>query len=331
MSDDGASAPVTGQLRAEAAQWFARMRGPNAPQWREEFERWLARGALHRIAYNRIAGRFADAKLLKSHYSRHRRHRWIAVAAIVSFLAIIPLLMHDLRTPLRKAESTVTPHSLQVVTVVGEVRPVRLADGSRMILDSDSLVSIRMDRKHRLVDLRRGRARFDVARDDRPFLVTAAGGEVAAKHAVFDVRAFTVDRVEVDAIRGQIDVRQDGFDDDRTKGREAFRPAVFLTGGQMVRLASRARLTPVAANRARWTWPLLRLVVDRVPLEQVVAEANRYSVQKIAVPDARVQQLRVSGSFRIDDGSGLAARLAAVFHLTTERRSPSLIVLRDEA
>ena len=44
-----------GQLFEEAAAWFARMRGPDAEASRDEFEAWLARGALHRSAYNRAA------------------------------------------------------------------------------------------------------------------------------------------------------------------------------------------------------------------------------------------------------------------------------------
>src|SRR3546814_15638638 len=41
------------------------MRGPDADARREEFEAWLARGALHRTAYNKIAETFSIGKGLK--------------------------------------------------------------------------------------------------------------------------------------------------------------------------------------------------------------------------------------------------------------------------
>ena len=44
-----------GQLRSEATNWFLTMRDRDAEQHRAEFEKWLARGAMHRAAYNSIA------------------------------------------------------------------------------------------------------------------------------------------------------------------------------------------------------------------------------------------------------------------------------------
>ena len=62
MSSTGS--PGKDGLLEEAAAWFARMRGPQAEVSRKEFERWLARGALHPAAYNRAAEAFAMGKLL---------------------------------------------------------------------------------------------------------------------------------------------------------------------------------------------------------------------------------------------------------------------------
>src|SRR3546814_2415667 len=50
------------QLNREAIEWFARMRGDEAERHRASFERWLARGALHRSAYNRIANVYSEGK-----------------------------------------------------------------------------------------------------------------------------------------------------------------------------------------------------------------------------------------------------------------------------
>ena len=82
-----------GQLFEEAAGWFARMRGPDAEASREEFEAWLARGALHRSAYNRAAEVFAMGKLLEEEetQARHPRRRLAAAAAVaaVSDVALV--------------------------------------------------------------------------------------------------------------------------------------------------------------------------------------------------------------------------------------------------
>ena len=64
MSEPETGPPAEDQLLQEAAAWFARMRGPDAEASRDEFEAWLARGALHRRAYNRAAEIFAMGKVL---------------------------------------------------------------------------------------------------------------------------------------------------------------------------------------------------------------------------------------------------------------------------
>lgn len=43
--------PRMDQQMREASLWFARMRGPDAEEWRPQFEQWLALGASHRGAY----------------------------------------------------------------------------------------------------------------------------------------------------------------------------------------------------------------------------------------------------------------------------------------
>src|SRR3546814_2384163 len=65
MNEDNDTPKRPGNLRDEAAEWFAIMRGPDADARREEFEAWLARGALHRTAYNKIAETFSIGKGLK--------------------------------------------------------------------------------------------------------------------------------------------------------------------------------------------------------------------------------------------------------------------------
>ena len=46
-------------LAGEGAQWFARMRAPDAEKRRAEFETWLGATPAHRSAYNRAAEIFA--------------------------------------------------------------------------------------------------------------------------------------------------------------------------------------------------------------------------------------------------------------------------------
>ncbi|MGN6620645.1 MAG: FecR domain-containing protein, partial [Sphingomonas sp.] len=172
-----------GQLRQEAAAWFARMRGPEAEQHRGAFEAWLARGALHRAAYNRIAETFSAGKVLKD----EPQGTWgflklssVRAGALVGVLTLFVLLVwavggnRSLSTPAASGVPT------QLVSVIGQMRRIPLADGSVVTLDSDSLLSVRFDRSSRYLRLEHGRARFEVSHDGRPFAVIAGNDRVVA-------------------------------------------------------------------------------------------------------------------------------------------------------
>jgi ferric-dicitrate binding protein FerR (iron transport regulator) len=57
MAEDDMPEPMPrmDQQMREASLWFARMRGPDAEEWRPQFEQWLALGASHRGRITELA------------------------------------------------------------------------------------------------------------------------------------------------------------------------------------------------------------------------------------------------------------------------------------
>lgn len=229
MTDDKDTPQRPGHLRQEASEWFAIMRGPEAGARREEFEAWLARGALHRTAYNRIAETFSLGKGLKdpiaademnaeprdaggrtvSTYKMAGLALAIVAGATVIYFGLpnsgssnrdLPQVASD-----TSASSSETGDQLQ--SKLGEIRDVRLDDGSRVTLDTDSLVLANYSKARRDVRLIRGRARFVVEHDQRPFVVTAGEGTITAVGTIFDVTLERDDRVVVQLLNGALDVR----------------------------------------------------------------------------------------------------------------------------
>src|SRR3546814_15110866 len=84
----------------------------------------------------------------------------------------------------------------ELASKIGEIRTVALEDGSRVTLDTDTILHIAYSPTERGLKLERGRARFDVSYDaSRPFVVFAGGGSITAHGTVFDVAV--VDRHEI--------------------------------------------------------------------------------------------------------------------------------------
>lgn len=341
--------PRMGQLMQEASVWFARMRGPDAESYRSEFEHWLALGAAHRGAYNRAGEIFAMGRFLAAEKAaadapanddEPTRWRWAAIAAGAAFLvsvagwAVFQQGAPVISPPGQIAGTTSTHVSNQAqhyTTGIGERRSVKLADGSSVELDAQSELTVRFDSSKRELRLERGRARFDVAHETRPFVVQAGGGSVTARGTLFDVILGENKRVTVRLLRGAVDVERPNTGE----ASNALRAIARLAPGETLSFAS---ISPVALDKTSsgsQLHPLTPVVelssvreFDRALLSTVIAEANQGSATSIRIFDPSIGTLRVSGRFRIDDADQVAERLAALFDLEAERTRTGEITLR---
>lgn len=212
-------------------------------------------------------------------------------------------------------------HLADVSTGVGERRTVTLEDGSHIMLDTDSAVVIRLDEQERHVDLRRGRANFEVAHDsNRPFRVSARGLTVTAIGTDFDVSAIS-EKTSVTLIRGRVAVEA------RTGAGQEDR--AFLSPGQRLMLTARGQLTkPVRVDLATVTdWQEGRLDFTHETATEAIRRANRYSFRQIRLLDQGSGAKRIEGSFRTGDTDALAAALCALLDLKIVEKTDKMLVL----
>src|SRR5262249_36488345 len=74
-------------------------------------------------------------------------------------------------------------------TKVGEIRRVPLSDGSAVTVNSSTDLKVRMEKRSRQIELERGEAWFEVAKDaKRPFVVIAGRVKARAIGTAFSVR-----------------------------------------------------------------------------------------------------------------------------------------------
>lgn len=339
------NAPEREGLLEEAARWFARMRGPDAEANRHEFERWLARGALHRAAYNRAAEIFAMGKLLaedpddstntKSSAPRPpRRLLYATVATALLIVVATSLLMTGKNSAdLNDSKSSSNDHASQLAELAAsrEQQSIRLADNSLVRLEAGSRIAVQYASSERRLLLERGSARFYVAHEARPFVVYAGGGYVVAHGTVFDVGVSIARRVTVRLIEGVVDVSGPR----RTNDNAPVHLARRLHPGEMISFAATADppgVGVVAQNAIKPVSTATDIPVgatdyDAIKLADLVQLANQRSLRPIRIADAAKAQLRISGKFRIDDTDLLAQRIAGLFDMTIDRSNPDEIVL----
>lgn len=315
----------TGDPRDIAAAWFSRERsGEMTPDDALVLEAWLEADPAHRLAYVEIRQAWAEAaavradpqvmavreRWLSSHVHRRRRATLRAVAAslMVAVLAGTGLIGWQWANGPRPLGD----RTFQ--TALGDQRVVRLPDGTEITLNTDTVLRTRADKDKRLVYLEKGQAFFQVARDPgRPFVVTAAGRTITALGTAFDVRldegAFKVTLVE-----GKVRV-------------EAAAPAMASAtpGSQSVKVQATEMVAGsqlIAPDDEQWrlartnvitetSWTRGQLVFEDRRLAEVVDELNRYSARKIVIADASLDDLPISGTFKVGDADRFVHALEA--------------------
>lgn len=331
----GGAAPVgkpkvTPEIAAEAAVWVARLHGHDRnARMEQECLAWQQRSPAHREAFERCTDTWESVPRVSVASAFAAASR----APVGGRSSLLPA------SPWRRALLVGLPLGLSIsvvgyallgrdavyVTAVGEQQIVVLDDGSRMSLNTDTQVSVRMDRRQRLVRVLGGEAMFEVARETgRPFVVSAAGSEVEAIGTVFTVRLTASPRgdppeLAVTLLEGRVAVRPDPADAAATRAT----PSQLRPGDRLRLVSGPAR---AAAGQAPsldrpnldqiLAWKRSEALFESASLPEAVSEMNRYSRTPIVLLQASaLASLRVSGQYRTGDNRAFASAVAALHGL----------------
>ncbi|WP_374763502.1 FecR family protein [Yunchengibacter salinarum] len=273
----------------------------------------------------------------------------LAGAAALVLLLVGSLLLNT-PTPLTETNGTYD-------TVRGETRVISLADGSVLHLNTASRVRVAFEPEQRSVRLDHGQAYFKVAKDaERPFVVQVDDRQVRAVGTAFDVKAFDAD-MTVTVVEGEVLVSDPGAEAETDKGGddrpvrpvEADSPATgagrqvidpvnvvgwstSLKANERLVVARnapipRARPTRVQAHQET-AWRQNMLIFSKDRLARVVADFNRYNRTRLLLPDDRIGDLKVSGTFDPRDPRTFARTIATAAGLSVSRGPGGHIVLR---
>lgn len=204
----------------------------------------------------------------------------------------------------------------------GDIRSFDLADGSNLMLDTDSRVKVIMDSARRHAMIEEGRARFVVKADERPFTIEAGAGKVVTSNGTLDVSMDRDRRVDLQLRAGVADLREG------EEGRDAV--ARMLTIGQPVTYQAgafepRPAAVPIADTR---NWPEGWVDYRTIPLAGLIGEANRYAKTPIIIDDPALASLGVTGSFRLTDTDGFVKRVAELCALKVTKKADGIHLSR---
>jgi transmembrane sensor len=345
------------QIEQAAAAWLVRH---DREEWNDsdqaELQAWLSASTAHRVAFIRLQTAWQQAGRLRAraaamtkngallpgnwpgtqqpakseaHLSRHQN--W--GARIMAFNAQRPRMR--IARVLGASAAAVCLGAAVVVgwiawshqgttyrTAIGGIAAISMKDGSTVTLNSNSDIRVALDETERRVDLEKGEAFFEVAKDpNRPFIVRIGNERVIAVGTKFSVRR-EPNHVRVIVTEGRVRVEQS----------EPHQPAdVALISAGAVAVAGAAGVLvqdkSLSDAEERLSWRQGIVVFRETPLSDAVAEFNRYNTRQIYIEDSALGSMRVGGHFRTHNAEGFVRLLTEAFPIRVED-DESRIVLR---
>jgi transmembrane sensor len=323
-------------IATQATEWFVAHRaGELSEARREVFIDWLRASPAHAQEYlaltgfaedlGQVAKRFtapADVLVARarsegdvvqplfraSRVSAPRRGPWPLFAALAaSFMMALAALWW-------------THNRADYSTAHAEQRSWRLEDGSTVHLNSGSRIKVKFDAKRRQVELIKGQAVFQVAKDvTRPFWVDAGDVAVKAVGTEFDVYRQPQGAV-VSVMEGRVAVWN--------APAESAAPVAQLDAGQQARVTGKAAVVSGKVEDVRKTvaWLQRQVVFDHDALEKAATEFNRYNELQIRVDDAALRNSEVSGIFSAYDAESFVRFLERQPRMSVEREGDEVLV-----
>lgn len=329
-----------------AADWIIRREsGPWSDADQTDFEAWLAEADGNKAAYWRLRHSWREADRIGALgpstawpedgvEDRSAPSLWwkpVAIAASLILMIGAALCTFLLNSPrhqqvaqgadsaIKRSTATLPLMPAKFDTPIGGHRVIPLDDGSKVELNTASVVRTAITDESRQVWLDQGEAYFEVAHSrGRPFVVHAGSRTVTVLGTKFSIRR-DADKVTVSVVEGAVRVA------DSTDGSAA----TVITGGDVA--IARGSATLLATNsevRVEKTllWRAGVLSFDQSPLSDVAGEFNRYNRKPIIVKDQATAGIRIGGVFPSSNPDAFVRLLRDAYGLHVETREDAVII-----
>jgi len=251
-------------------------------------------------------------------------HVWTALAAVIATIAVLiggGWWMHDRN---------------HYQTAHAEQRSWRMPDGSTVHLNSSSEIRVRFDSRQRRIELVRGQALFQVAKDaQRPFWVYAGDTAVKAVGTEFDVYR-QPGRTLISVLEGRVavwrlpdDIFEHALSESETDANDGMRQLIAqLDADQQAMVSSRTAEISQRGGTVRKTvaWLQRQVVFDHDPLGSAIEEFNRYAERRIRVEGSELRATQISGIFSAYDAESFLRFLERQPDVRVERSTNEIVV-----
>jgi transmembrane sensor len=360
MTENIVEFPDRKAIDEEAGAWLIKLDGDIAPSAEElaTLREWLERSPAHREQLGSLADFWGKMNVLTElavplGYPEGRANRSSVnglrqtiprIARMGLATAVLVIGIGVATTYWSRPDPFLSSNGLYA-TAVGQQQSTTLADGSVVLLNTNSQFKVEFDDEFRNIRLLQGEAHFTVAKDAaRPFRVYAGIGRVQAVGTAFGVY-LRDDSIDVTVTEGQVTfaavsrpvnyvLSEQGTPSgtNESSGTSTMVDNGFvdalgtINAGESATFQSAPEADPVSlikvietveapemANRLSWREGMLSFAGD--PLVVVVREISRYTTVSIEITDPAVRATRIGGRFPIGETEAMFDALEANFGL----------------
>lgn len=221
-------------------------------------------------------------------------------------------------------------------TAIGERREIQLPDDTTVQLNTGTRMIVSYSLGQREVYLPYGEATFHVAHEEhRPFFVRAGNRSFQAVGTHFNVRVLTTEDVALTVTEGNVRVLYAPTDQEETPAEARLRDnmpiddttvgaletALVEPGLQFVRKLQASDVDAMLA------WQQGMIFFKGEPLENALAEVDRYTTTRFVLADDRLRKVRIGGHFHTGNVEEFLISLRKDFGVDSWRDPQGHIVL----
>lgn len=313
-------------IETRAADWLARRQFES---WNDaeqaKLDAWLAESDNHTAAYWRLRAAFDRTDRLaalrrpmmeRATQAASARKPWAIFSAAAAALILMAVGGGIAGYRL------LTPDGRTFATPIGGHMTVKLADGSVIELNTNTILHTDFTPEHRAVQLVRGEAYFQVEHNAaRPFTVTVGGHRIVDLGTKFFVRT-SPEQLDVALVEGRARLES-------TSAAAQTRPTVLMPGDFAVATATSIGVSrkPVHELADDLAWRNGMLVFHNARLVDAAGEFNRYGDMKLVITNS-VSRLTINGAFPTNGAKDFAGVTHEIFGLHIDHRGKDIVLSR---
>lgn len=319
------------EIESQAKYWLWRIAEGLSQHERQTFVAWVNQDNKHHLALHKYSPSIKTTKILtefnglfpleKSNSSKFKTlFSKCSLAASVIFLCLLTSEAFLNKNLFSFFHQPVKIVYQEFSTKVGEQANFSLPDGSIVHLNTNSLLTISFSKDHRQLDLIKGEATFEVAKDKlRPFSVTSGQQSFTALGTIFNVQKNSNNELELIVTEGRVliassnerlaqlsqkiaDSAQQSMSDD------------IIIAGEKTTIKNKVQINKSKVSAQvdfqELAWKKGVLIFDGESLATALNEISRYTELRFIIEDKELANKKVAGYFRTGDIDALLSSIS---------------------